>query len=239
MKIGETHPVTGTTPTREQAARDGVTAPERAGRAVRDSASVMGIPSEEVTPRVQAAVMTLMAEVDRLKRELENNRKRMREVEDMADQDPLLPVLNRRAFERELARAQSYIKRYGGRASLVYIDLDNFKQINDEHSHAAGDAVLRLVAELLLDSVRQSDVVGRVGGDEFAVVLMQSDMEQALRKAQSLLGELRAASIDYGGHTIALSASAGVASIDEAVDPASAMVRADLAMYEDKASRRV
>jgi diguanylate cyclase (GGDEF)-like protein len=94
------------------------------------------------------------------------------------------------------------------------------------------------VVELLFESVRQSDVVGRLGGDEFAVVLMQTDADQAARKAQSLVDELGEATVDYEGRIIPLSASAGVASLDEAVDPAAAMVRADLAMYENKASRR-
>ena len=150
---------------------------------------------------------------------------------------PLEPF-QRRAFERELGRSQSYIKRYGGRASLVYLDLDNFKQINDDYSHAAGDMVLQRVAEVLLDSVRQSDVVGRVGGDEFAVVLMQTDEEQALRKASSLVEDLKAVPVDYEGHQLALSASIGVTSLDGATDPAAAMISADLAMYEDKARRR-
>ena len=107
MKIRETERITGAPPAQEHAARDVVTAPERAGRTLRDTTSIMGIPAEELSPRVQQAVTTLMAEVDQLKRDLENSKKRLRETEDMADQDPLLPMLNRRAFVRELDRVIS------------------------------------------------------------------------------------------------------------------------------------
>ncbi len=235
MKIGETQPVTGAVAPREHAARDGVPAPERAGTAPRDTASVMGIPAEELSPQVRSAVMTLMGEVDRLKRDLEQSRKRLREMEDVADQDPLVPMLNRRAFERELARTQSYTKRYGAKASLVFIDLDGFKEVNDVYGHAAGDAVLKRVALLLIENVRQSDVVGRLGGDEFGLILMQTGVEMAEQKAASLLEVLAGTPVEFEGAELSMSASAGTSSVDETPDIATALARADLAMYEHKA----
>jgi diguanylate cyclase (GGDEF)-like protein len=234
MKIGETTPVPSTPVAREQSAGDTVKAPERIGRSPRDSTSIMGIPAEEITPRVQTAVMTLMGEIDKLKRDLENSRKRLRELEDVADQDPLVPLLNRRAFERELGRAQSYIQRYGGDATLVYLDLDDFKNVNDLHGHATGDAVLKQVADLLLENTRQSDIVGRIGGDEFAVILMQTGVEFARAKAASLIAAIGENPVEHDGHSIKMSASAGVSSVNDAEDAATAMARADLAMYEDK-----
>jgi diguanylate cyclase (GGDEF)-like protein len=234
MKIGETPRVTGPATVKGQTARDAVTTPDRGGRTTRDSASVMGIPSEELTPRVQQAVMTLMGEVDRLKRDLEQSRKRLRDAEDMADQDPLVPALNRRAFERELDRMMSYVKRYGGTATLIYIDLDHFKEINDVHGHAAGDAVLHAVVELLFENTRQSDLVARIGGDEFAVLLMQTPVEVAETKAASLLDLIAALEVSFEGKLLRLSASAGTAALEDGADGATVMARADQSMYEQK-----
>jgi GGDEF domain-containing protein len=79
--------------------------------------------------------------------------------------------LNRRGFERELARAISYVGRYGNPAVLMFSDLDGFKAVNDRHGHAAGDALLQAIARELTAHVRASDVVGRLGGDEFGLVM--------------------------------------------------------------------
>lgn len=234
MKIGETQRIGGAPSAQSHGAGDTVTVPERAGRTLRDTTSIMGIPAEELSPRVQQAVMTLMAEVDRLKRDLEHSKKRLRETEDMADQDPLLPMLNRRAFERELERVISYTKRYDGRASLVFLDLDHFKKINDVHGHAGGDAVLHGVADLLLENIRQSDLVGRLGGDEFAIILMQTPADLAQTKAASLLQFIKQLEVGFEGQTLRLTASAGTAAIETGADAASVLARADLAMYEQK-----
>ena len=234
MKISETRRISGTPPAQDHAGRDAVTVPDRSARTLRDTTSIMGIPSEELSPRVQQAVTTLMAEVDRLKRDLEHSKKRLRETEDMADQDPLLPVLNRRAFQRELERVISYTKRYDGTASLVYLDLDHFKQVNDVHGHAAGDAVLRGVAQLLTENVRKSDLVGRIGGDEFAVILMRTPVDLAGDKAASLLDLIGALEIEFEGQTLRLTASAGTAAVETGSDASTVLARADLAMYEQK-----
>jgi GGDEF domain-containing protein len=101
----------------------------------------------------------LSAEVRRLSAELAEARKRIAELEARADVDPLLDILNRRGFERELARAISHVGRYGTPAALMFIDLDGFKAVNDRHGHAAGDALLKAVAAELTGHVRASDVV--------------------------------------------------------------------------------
>ena len=85
----------------------------------------------------------------------------------LADEDSLLPVINRRAFVRELSRAMSFAQRYTQPSSLAFFDVNNMKTINDELGHAAGDAALMHVAEMLLEHVRHSDVVGRLGGDQW------------------------------------------------------------------------
>ena len=112
---------------------------------------------------------SLLAEIERLKREVAVARARIGELEARADIDPLLDILNRRGFERDLKRAIAYVKRYGTQAALMFIDLDGFKAVNDRHGHGAGDALIKAVARELIGHVRSSDVVGRLGGDEFGM----------------------------------------------------------------------
>ena len=115
--------------------------------------------------------MRLAAEVERLAAELERSRARIVDLEAKVDIDPLTDLLNRRGFERELKRSVAYVKRYGVSAALIFLDLDSFKPVNDRHGHAAGDAMLKAVAAAIVAEVRASDVVARIGGDEFAVLL--------------------------------------------------------------------
>ena len=149
------------------------------------AASVLGIPESEFTPKVREAIMGLMTEVDSLRRELAGTKSRLDEMEKTADQDGMLPLLNRRAFVRELTRYISLTDRYNTPASLIYFDLNHLKQTNDTYGHAAGDAVLAHFAQVLTTHVRDSDCVGRLGGDEFGVLLSHADQEKALKKAMA------------------------------------------------------
>jgi PleD family two-component response regulator len=115
----------------------------------------------------RSAAALLAAEIERLERELAAAREQLAALEARADVDPLTELPNRRAFERELGRSLAYVKRHGTGVALLYLDLDDFKRVNDRHGHAAGDAVLRAVASVLGRHVRESDVVARIGGDEF------------------------------------------------------------------------
>jgi diguanylate cyclase (GGDEF)-like protein len=201
------------------------------------NASILGIPEDEFTPRVRDAIMTLMAEVDSLRRELQQTRSRLEEVEKTADQDQLLPLLNRRAFVRELMRYISFTGRYGMPASLVYFDLDGFKLVNDTHGHAGGDAVLAHFAQILLQNVRDSDVVGRLGGDEFGVLLSHANQDQAHKKADQLANSLNASPTIFQGRAIPASFSYGAFELKPGEDAAVAMARADEAMYAHKRGR--
>ena len=197
-------------------------------------ASVLGIPESEFTPRVRDAIMGLMGEVDNLRRELSQTRARLDEAEKTADQDQLLPLLNRRAFVRELTRYIAFSGRYNTPASLIYFDLNQFKQINDTKGHAAGDAVLRHFAETLLGHVRDSDCVGRLGGDEFGVLLTHANQEQALNKADVLAAALRATPPVWNGSAIPVSFSYGAFELKSGDNADLAMARADEAMYAQK-----
>ena len=135
---------------------------------------------------------------------------------------------------RELNRAISYAQRYGTDISLVFIDLNEFKKINDRYGHAAGDAALKVAADILAENVRESDIIGRIGGDEFAVVLLNSAKEPALRKAEGLVTALKGARIPVNGDILSLSAAIGVAQIGEGESADDALARADAEMYAAK-----
>ncbi|MBA2588970.1 MAG: GGDEF domain-containing protein [Alphaproteobacteria bacterium] len=202
------------------------------------AASVLGIPEAEFTPKVRDAIMGLMSEVDSLRRELSQTRDRLDEVEKTADQDGMLPLLNRRAFVRELTRYIAFTGRYNTPASLIYFDLNHLKRTNDTHGHAAGDAVLSHFADVLQAHVRDSDCVGRLGGDEFGVLLSHANQEQALKKADILAAALENSPTNWNGHAIPISFAYGAFELKAGDNPDTAMARADQAMYAQKKSQR-
>lgn len=176
----------------------------------------------------------LLAEIERLQAELMQAKWTIAELEARADIDPLLDILNRRGFDRELGRAVAYVSRYGTQAALVFIDLDGFKAVNDRHGHAAGDELLKTVARQLTGRVRASDVVARFGGDEFAVLLWNLDEAQAATKARELEEAIAAVVVGDGR----FGASAGVVPLTGKATPAEIVDAADKAMYTRKRERR-
>ena len=201
------------------------------------SASVLGIPEAEFTPRVRDAIMTLMHEVDRLRKEVELARAKLDDMARAADEDMLLPILNRRAFVREITRFTSFAARYNTSSSMVYIDLNNFKAVNDAHGHAAGDEVLRHISTLILGQIRDSDVFARIGGDEFGVILAHITHDQAAKKGESLVKALNDNPPKIDGKPVPLSFSYGIYELRAGETPDSAMQHADRAMYAQKRSQ--
>src|SRR5690606_18072692 len=179
-----------------------------------------------------------IAVLERLTAELAEMKAKLEAAEELADRDTLAPVFNRRAFLRELHRTMSEVERYKTPAAVIYIDLDGFKALNDEYGHSAGDAVLRHVGLLLMDSVRESDVVGRLGGDEFGIILNRATAEEAAAKAASLSDKINSSAILYAGVPHRIRASVGVHPIATVEDPETAIARADEAMYAEKHARR-
>lgn len=146
--------------------------------------------------------------------------------------DPLTGLYNRRYMEDSLERYISLAERNGGATSVLMIDLDNFKHLNDRHGHAKGDAVLRDVASQLIGGLRPSDVVCRYGGEELLVILPDCAHEDALAKAEQL--RLRIAGLSEV-HDVPVSASFGVASIPESSTSQTDLVaHADAALYKAK-----
>ena len=191
----------------------------------------LGLSRGQVSGRLLAALERLAAQRDELRAQLAA-------AEELADRDALAPVFNRRAFLRELHRTMSEVERYKTPAAVLYIDLDGFKALNDGYGHSAGDAVLRHLGLLLLDSVRESDVVGRLGGDEFGVILNRASADEARAKAWALSERINTSAILHAGVPHRVRASVGVHPIAAVEDPETALARADEAMYADKHARR-
>ena len=185
----------------------------------------------ESSPSVDPAYLALVQEAERLRGELEEMRQRLAEAERTADRDTLTPLLNRRAFIREVQRTIALARRHKAPASVIYFDLDGFKGVNDRFGHAAGDAALIAVAERLLAEVRESDVVGRLGGDEFAVLLLHADREAAIGKAKGLEAAVSGAPVEFEGTSFPIGATWGVREIQGADTAEQALAEADAVMY--------
>lgn len=198
----------------------------------------MGIPEAELTPKVRSAIMTLLQEVDRLRQDVEDGKKRVAFLEKLADQDSLVPIANRRAFVRELSRMIAFAERYGTPSSVLYFDINGLKIINDNLGHAAGDAAIRHVAAVLTGNVRESDIVGRLGGDEFGVLLANASQPAALEKAAILSGKIEAVPFEWEGKHVPLRVAYGAYSFTGGEDAAKALAEADKAMYARKQAKK-
>lgn len=173
-----------------------------------------------------------------LRSRLKAAERRIAELEAAAGTDFLLEIPNRRGFERELARAIAYMKRYRASGALIVLDVDRLKPINDSFGHAAGDEVLKAIAGALTRQIRASDVVGRLGGDEFALLLWNLSETDAKAKAAIFEQAIDDLSFTFRGQRVTAGASAGVALLGAQSDAGRALEEADAAMYVRKAHRR-
>jgi diguanylate cyclase (GGDEF)-like protein len=161
------------------------------------------------------------------------------EVTRRARTDSLTGLANRRHFDEQLRRVIAETDRFGGASSLVLIDLDHFKSINDRFGHQAGDAVLRHVAQLMRDAVRTVDLCARYGGEELALLLPQTGRDGAVELAERLRQMLEQRPVAHDGASIRVTASFGVATYPAPVPYGDWVVpAADKALYEAKATGR-
>lgn len=168
------------------------------------------------------------------------DRKRFEEqLRFMADHDPLTGLLNRRGFERELISHIARVLRYGTDGALLAMDLDHFKLINDTLGHNAGDELIGRITAVLSGRLRDSDVLARIGGDEFAVLLPSATPERATTVASALLDVVRREQLELGARTPSqITTSIGVTMFDPKLTGQEMLIRADVAMYEAKESGR-
>jgi diguanylate cyclase (GGDEF)-like protein len=211
--------------------------PKAAPNAVPKAARPKAAPQKAAPPGLPPADSD-KATIRRLKRELAQAVRQVEALQASAETDFLLGVFNRRGFERELDRAVAYIKRYQASGALIVLDVDRLKPVNDVFGHAAGDQVLKAIVATLSHQVRASDVIGRLGGDEFGLLLWNLSETDARAKAASLEQAIDQLSFVFGGRTVTAGASAGVATLGAHAEAGKALEKADHAMYVRKAQRR-
>ena len=152
--------------------------------------------------------------------------------------DPLTGALNRAAMDQAMNREADLARRHGTPLTLIAVDIDFFKRVNDAHGHAAGDAVLCAVTASLIETVRGSDMVFRYGGEEFMVLLSNTSKKGALQLAERLRQKVQLLDIPYAGKSLRVTVSLGVACSDAADNGQGLFLRADKALYEAKAGGR-
>lgn len=181
-------------------------------------------------------VAELRAEASALRAELERLRDEQERLVELAYVDPVTGLANRRAFDRQLDREWALASRGESDSFVLIADLDGFKRFNDAHGHAAGDEVLRAFGAALRIAARRTDIVARIGGDEFGIVLVRCD-ERAVHAFRRRLGAALAEHVEPRFAT-AIGASVGHASLRRSSSPLTALDRADLAMLATKRSVR-
>lgn len=192
------------------------------------------VAAAELAESSRATLERVVDDNELLRAELGHKNERIAVLERLADEDALAPILNRRALLRELARTISYNVRYGTVSSLLYFDLNGMKSINDIHGHAAGDAALIHISSILASNIRASDMVGRLGGDEFGVILHRADNEAANYKAESLAVIVRSAPFEWRQTSFELSVAHGTCSFADSEDAEAILAAADEDMYRRK-----
>lgn len=196
---------------------------------------------KDVPDGIERRDLTLLERALRYAAEAEqrmaDQRQRIAELESLSVTDPLTGLPNRRGFEAPLRQALARARRYGETGLIAYCDLDNLKEVNDTLGHAAGDKLVQCAAHTLAGSIRETDSVGRLGGDEFGVLMVNTGWKDGVRRMRTLQWRLDSAGTVHQGSDIALRASLGYEPYapDDTVEEV--IHRADMAMYYNKRRR--
>jgi diguanylate cyclase (GGDEF)-like protein len=176
----------------------------------------------------------LLQVADETEHKLAEQSHRIQFLECLSVTDELTGLYNRRGFVEVINRTLAMARRYNESGMLAYLDLDDFKAVNDTFGHAAGDAVLTHVAKILLQSTRSTDFLCRIGGDEFAVVFVRADQSVVRERAEALRDQLNSASVSVGNAQILIRASLGLEPYGPDTTREELLRRADERMYLDK-----
>ena len=190
------------------------------------------MPSLTLGPDGERLIVLQAVDISERKR-LEN------QLQHLADRDALTGLFSRRRFQEELEREVSRARRHGRPGALMLLDLDGFKLVNDTFGHAAGDELLTRIGNALRNILRDSDVLARIGGDEFALILPDTDVAAARVVADKLIDAVREyGSVSREGRRAAVTVSVGITPVSggPALDAAKLLIEADLAMYHAKES---
>jgi diguanylate cyclase (GGDEF)-like protein len=176
----------------------------------------------------------LIAEISRLRGEVARLESRVEELDRLANMDTLVPVANRRGLITQLDMMIARHERHGTPAALLFVDVDGLKALNDAFGHAAGDAALIHLTDMMVAGVRQTDMVARIGGDEFAILLDHADEQSARETAARLADQVAGCEFCFEGKCLPLSIAIGFTPIQAGDSPVVVMDRADEAMYRQK-----
>ncbi len=196
------------------------------------------LPMKDQAGEVQYVCVTLfdVTDVSIYQNMLQNT---LTSLADASNRDGLTGIYNRRFFEHTLSKEYSRAQRYGGTMSLVLLDLDHFKKVNDTHGHMAGDDVLRETAQRLTGCLRDTDILARYGGEEFAVILPETAQAGAMVVAERLRAAMAATPILYSTQSLAVTISVGVTELRAGIIRYEDLIKeADLSLYVSKDNGR-
>lgn len=189
---------------------------------------------------VSRTAISQIVDSEKLQDEIRQHEKVKQQIKEMAHYDLLTGIANRRLLESMINRSINRAKRESGKVGFIAIDLDNFKPINDKYGHQAGDAILKHVASNLSNALRSSDLVARIGGDEFCIVLEDAVDKYMIEAMLSKLSEVISEPIMYFDHEISVEASLGYSQLPDDGDSMDSLMRAaDMRMYESKRERKL
>ncbi len=156
------------------------------------------------------------------------------QFEEMAYTDPLTGLANRRFFMKEAEQFFQYARRYNEPITLIMLDIDDFKLINDTHGHDVGDKVLKNLAQVIRNNIRKSDIAARYGGEEFIILLPSTDENGALLVAERIRQDFKNTSVSINGESVSTTVSVGIATMGESNEFEELIKKADSALYEAK-----
>jgi diguanylate cyclase (GGDEF)-like protein len=178
----------------------------------------------------------LVGEIERLRADVDRLEAYVGQLDKLAYRDPLVQLPNRRSFLASLECLIARVERYGGPAAMLFVDVDGLKAINDTFGHKAGDEALVEIAQLLVSSVRKTDCVARMGGDEFGILLEHTDEAKAWQMALRVVESVVGSQFCFNGSCLPLSVAVGVGAIRPGDTPQAVVERADKEMYRVKSA---
>ena len=198
----------------------------------------LGLNRTSIAPKDWPIIERMLAYAVETENTLAEQQARIHYLETLSVTDELTGLLNRRGFNQAVERTLAAAKRHQEKGLLAYLDLDNFKQINDTLGHEAGDVVLQHVAGVLTKNVRRTDYVARIGGDEFAVLFVRAQQLPTRAHAQDLRRKLAKTPVHVADQSVTVDASLGVQAYGPDTKAKELLRRADQAMYLEKQRRR-
>ncbi|MEA3240619.1 MAG: diguanylate cyclase [Pseudomonadota bacterium] len=190
------------------------------------------------TARMIKEVQQANQRVESANQKIEKLKQQMEKIKQKVSIDPLTRVDNRRAFDARIKQEFASFKRYGRKGSMIMIDIDHFKMVNDTYGHRTGDGVLRVVSGIIKKEIRDIDSVARYGGEEFAVILPHTILSPTLEVAERLRAKVEESRFSYKGKQFSVTISLGVGEIQEEDTLETFIQRVDAALYAAKNAGR-